>query len=85
VFEVFLLSSLPLSPSFSSLFFFASFFASFFFLSSFFHWFRYARENGCKWDEDTCANAAKAGRLDILKYGKDSLLFLSPSSLSILP
>src|ERR1700694_1169105 len=30
--------------------------------------FRYAHQNGCQWDESTCARAALHGRLDFLKY-----------------
>lgn len=30
----------------------------------------YARENGCAWYETTCANAAKRGHLECLKYAK---------------
>ena len=29
---------------------------------------RYAHENGCPWDEDTCYEAAKNGNLECLKY-----------------
>ena len=29
---------------------------------------KYAHENGCPWNEDTCSNAAKNGHLECLKY-----------------
>jgi hypothetical protein len=29
---------------------------------------KYAHENGCIWDEDTCWQAAFSGNLDCLKY-----------------
>ena len=29
---------------------------------------KYAHENGCPWNEETCAIAAEYGHLDILKY-----------------
>ena len=28
----------------------------------------YAHENGCKWNQTTCSNAAKNGHLTVLKY-----------------
>ena len=29
---------------------------------------KYARENGCPWNEETCEEAARGGHLDVLKY-----------------
>ena len=29
---------------------------------------KYLHENGCPWDEETCAAAADNGHLDVLKY-----------------
>ena len=31
---------------------------------------RYAHENGCLWDEETCAAAAEGGHLNVLKYAR---------------
>jgi hypothetical protein len=33
---------------------------------------KYARENGCPWDEDTCCGAACGGHLDCLKYAHEN-------------
>ena len=33
--------------------------------------FRWARENGCPWDESTCAAAAKGGHLEMLKWARE--------------
>ena len=33
---------------------------------------RYARENGCPWDERTYAVAAEKGYLDILEYAREN-------------
>ena len=33
---------------------------------------KYARENGCPWDEQTPANAAYSGHLDVLKYAHEN-------------
>jgi len=33
---------------------------------------KYARENGCPWDENTCEKAAIYGRLDCLKYAHEN-------------
>ena len=33
---------------------------------------KWARENGCPWDEDTCANAAKGGHLEVLKWAREN-------------
>jgi hypothetical protein len=30
------------------------------------------RENGCPWDEKTCACAAKYGHLDVLKWAREN-------------
>jgi hypothetical protein len=30
----------------------------------------WARSVGCPWDEDTCFQAAKGGRLDVLKWAR---------------
>ncbi len=32
----------------------------------------WARENGCPWDELTCANAASKGHLEILKWAREN-------------
>ena len=32
---------------------------------------RWARENGCPWDERTCAAAAEAGNLEVLKWARE--------------
>ena len=32
---------------------------------------RWARENGCPWDERTCAAAAAAGNLEVLKWARE--------------
>jgi hypothetical protein len=37
---------------------------------SFFY--RYAHENGCEWDADTCINAAEMGNLGCLKYAHEN-------------
>jgi hypothetical protein len=31
---------------------------------------KWARENGCPWNEDTCAYAAKGGHLEVLKWAR---------------
>jgi hypothetical protein len=31
---------------------------------------KWARENGCPWDEDTCAGAAECGHLEVLKWAR---------------
>ena len=33
---------------------------------------KWARDNGCPWDEDTCAFAAEAGQLDALKWAREN-------------
>ena len=33
---------------------------------------KWARENGCPWDEVTCAYAAKGGHLDVLKWAREN-------------
>ena len=33
---------------------------------------QWARENGCNWDEETCANAAFNGDLEILKWAREN-------------
>jgi hypothetical protein len=32
----------------------------------------YAHENGCSWNENTCANAAQNDHLEILKYAHEN-------------
>ena len=32
---------------------------------------KYAHENGCPWNEDTCKEAAREGYLDVLKYARE--------------
>ncbi len=31
---------------------------------------KWARANGCKWNEDTCSNAATGGHLEVLKWAR---------------
>ena len=33
---------------------------------------KYAHENGCPWNENTCAKAATNGHLDCLKYAHEN-------------
>ena len=33
---------------------------------------RWARRNGCEWDEETCAWAASAGRLETLRWAREN-------------
>ena len=33
---------------------------------------KWARENGCPWDEFTCSNAAKNGHFEILKWAREN-------------
>ena len=33
---------------------------------------RWARENGCPWDEWTCSFAAHDGQLEVLKYAREN-------------
>ena len=33
---------------------------------------KWARENGCSWDEDTCARAARWGYLEVLKWAREN-------------
>ena len=33
---------------------------------------QWARANGCPWDEDTCASAAKRGHLEVLKWAREN-------------
>ena len=33
---------------------------------------KWARKNGCSWDEDTCANAAEGGHLEVLKWAREN-------------
>jgi len=33
---------------------------------------KWAHENGCEWDEHTCASAAEAGHFETLKYAYDN-------------
>ena len=35
-------------------------------------WLKFARKNGCPWDEDTIANAAKYGHLECLKWAMNN-------------
>ena len=32
---------------------------------------KWARENDCPWDEETCAKAAKGGYLEVLKWARE--------------
>ena len=36
------------------------------------HVLKYAHENRCPWDENTCFCAAKGGHLDVLKYAHEN-------------
>jgi hypothetical protein len=33
---------------------------------------KWARENGCPWDEQTCAHAAEGGHLEVLKWAREN-------------
>ena len=33
---------------------------------------QWARDNGCPWDEKTCAAAASTGHLDVLRWARDN-------------
>ena len=33
---------------------------------------KWARENGCPWDEITCTWAAEGGHLDVLKWAREN-------------
>ena len=33
---------------------------------------KWARENGCQWNEWTCTNAAEGGHLDVLKWAREN-------------
>ena len=33
---------------------------------------KWARENGCQWDEWTCATAAEGGHLEVLKWAREN-------------
>jgi len=33
---------------------------------------KWARENGCPWDESTCSPAAKSGHLEVLKWVREN-------------
>jgi hypothetical protein len=33
---------------------------------------KWARDNGCPWDEETCSSAAMAGELEVLKWARDN-------------
>ena len=33
---------------------------------------QWARENGCPWNEDTCAGAAAGGHLEVLKWAREN-------------
>jgi hypothetical protein len=33
---------------------------------------KWARENDCPWDEETCAFAAQVGHLDVLKWAREN-------------
>lgn len=33
---------------------------------------RYARENGCPWNEETCSNAARNGHIDCLVHAREN-------------
>ena len=33
---------------------------------------KWARENGCPWDEDTCLWAVKGGHLETLKWAREN-------------
>jgi hypothetical protein len=33
---------------------------------------KWARENGCEWNADVCANAALNGHLEVLKWAREN-------------
>ena len=33
---------------------------------------KWARENGCPWDWETCASAAERGHLEVLKWAREN-------------
>ena len=33
---------------------------------------QWARQNGCPWDEDTCASAAEGGHLEVLQWARQN-------------
>ena len=33
---------------------------------------QWARQNGCPWDEDTCAQAAEGGHLEVLQWARQN-------------
>ena len=33
---------------------------------------KWARENDCPWDEETCTNAAEGGHLEVLKWAREN-------------
>jgi hypothetical protein len=33
---------------------------------------KWARENGCPWDEETCSAAAEGGHLEVLKWAREN-------------
>ena len=33
---------------------------------------KWARENGCEWNSNTCANAALNGHLEVLKWAREN-------------
>jgi hypothetical protein len=33
---------------------------------------KWARKNGCPWNEDTCFNAARGGHLEVLKWAREN-------------
>ena len=35
------------------------------------HVLQWARENGCPWNEETCAHAAMKGHLEVLKWARE--------------
>jgi hypothetical protein len=48
---------------------------------------KWARENGCPWDENVCTDAAQYGHLDILKWaGVQNQYFLAvhPGNISFM-
>ena len=47
-------------------------FQNYFALHGYLNCMRYAHENGCNWNEDTCSNAARNGHLECLKYAHEN-------------
>ena len=40
--------------------------------NNYFEVLKWARENGCPWNADTCSSAASGGHLEILKWAREN-------------